>query len=229
MNFEVACVDPVTYDVEYTVFRLRGGVERQQTLLNAGQWSGADERSRHEARERLAEDIVRAGNGDKAAMERVYKQTSAKIYALLLEMLTERATADEVLQETYLAVWRGAHRFTSGRASPMSWLITIARNKAIDRLRSERLSRRSRALDDLAVEPSDPHPSVLMRLEAAEDRDRLHWCIDQLEARQRDAIRTAFFSGMTYDDLAQRAEVPLGTMKSWIRRGLLRLKACLEP
>jgi RNA polymerase sigma-70 factor, ECF subfamily len=204
-------------------------VEQQETAMNAGQRSGADERSRQEARERLAEDIIRAGHGDEAAMERAYKQTSAKIYAVLLEMLTDRATADEVLQDTYLAVWRGAHRFTSGRASPMSWLIAIARNKGIDRLRGERLSRRSRALDDLAVEPSDPHPSVLVRIEADEDRDRLHWCIDQLEARQRDAIRTAFFSGMTYDDLARRSGVPLGTMKSWIRRGLLRLKACLEP
>lgn len=203
-------------------------MEQQETAVKAGKWSSAEERYRHEARERLAEDIIRAGYCDEAAMERVYKQTSAKIYAVLLEMLTDRATADEVLQDTYLAVWRGAHRFTSGRASPMSWLITIARNKGIDRLRGERLSRRSRALDELAVEPSDPHPSVLVRIEADEDRDRLHWCIDQLEARQRDAIKTAFFSGMTYDDLARRSGVPLGTMKSWIRRGLLRLKACLE-
>jgi RNA polymerase sigma factor (sigma-70 family) len=181
------------------------------------------------AREALGLALLRTARGDEAAMATVYKRTSGRIYALLLQMLPDQATADEVLQDTYLAVWRRADSFAQGRASPMTWLITIARNKAIDRLRSDQVARGSRPLDDLAVEPRDPGPSPLNRLEAGDDDRRLHWCIDQLEARQREAIRTAFFSGITYDELARRENVPLGTMKSWIRRGLVRLKACLEP
>lgn len=161
-------------------------------------------------------------------MERAYRRSSGKIYALLLAMLKDANAADEVLQDTYLAAWRGAASFAPERASPMTWLITIARNKAIDRLRADSPQQRQGSLDDLAVEPADPRPSALTRIEASEDRARLHWCLDQLEDRQRNAIRTAFFAGVTYADLAERAGVPLGTMKSLVRRGLLRLKACLE-
>jgi RNA polymerase sigma factor (sigma-70 family) len=181
------------------------------------------------AREALKLALFRAGQGDEAAMATVYKQTSGRIYALLLQMLPNKATADEVLQDTYLAVWRKADRFAQGRASPMTWLITIARNKAIDRMRSEHVARSSQPLGELMAEPRDPAPSALARLETDDDRRRLHGCIDQLEARQREAIRAAFFGGVTYDELARRENVPLGTLKSWIRRGLVRLRACLEP
>jgi RNA polymerase sigma-70 factor (ECF subfamily) len=185
-------------------------------------------RSPDAARSALAADIARVAIGDEAAMGAVYARTSARIYALLLRMLPNKATAEEVLQETYLAVWRSAGQFASGRASPMSWLITIARNKAIDRLRSDQPKVRNQSLDDLAWEPSDPSPSALTRIQAEDEERRLHWCLDQLEARQQEAIRVAFFNGLTYEEIAHRANVPLGTMKSWIRRGLQRLKACLE-
>ncbi len=172
--------------------------------------------------------LKRASLDDEAAMEEVYRLTSAKIYALLLRILPDQSTAEEVLQETFLAIWRHADSFSDGHASPMTWIITIARNKAIDRLRSERQSRQTDALHTLLVEPADMQPSALAILETNDDHKRLRWCLDQLETHQREAIRTAFFTGVTYHELAQRSDVPLGTMKSWIRRGLLRLKNCLE-
>lgn len=197
-------------------------------LSNSGNRSKTDSETRRKAGARLSEDITRVSAGDREAMERVYRNTCGRVYALLLQMLPERTAAEEVMQESYLAIWRRADRFVPGQASPMSWVLTIARNKAIDRLRSDRVTRRSAALDELVVEPADPEPTALMQLEASAQRDRLHWCLDQLENRQSDAIRTAFFTGLTYDELAKRVGVPLGTMKTWIRRGLIRLKACLE-
>lgn len=206
----------------------RGFVKQGNTLSRGKSWRPRDYEAREEARQRLSADIIRAGQADKAAMERVYRQTSAKIYALLLRMLPDPAAAEEVLQETYLAIWRRANTFSLGRTSPMSWLITVARNKAIDRLRNDRFAGRSTALDDLAAEPQDPEPNALARLEADAEQQKLHHCLEQLENHQRDAIRTAFFAGMTYDELARLNGVPLGTMKSWIRRGLMRLRTCLE-
>lgn len=198
------------------------------TLHGFDQTPHGEEASREALRHALAALLQRVADGDEGAMEIVYRSTSAKLYGLLLRMLPDRGMADEVLQDTYLAVWRRADSFVSGEASPMSWLIAIARNKAIDRLRSERNRPRGAALGE-AADPPDPAPSPLGRLEAGDTRRRLEWCIDQLEARQKAAIRTAFFSGVTYEDLARREGVALGTMKSWIRRGLLRLRACLEP
>ncbi len=178
-------------------------------------------------RDALACDIALAGEGDQAAFERVYARTSAKLHALLLAMLGQPGLAEEVLQETYMAVWQNARRYQRTAASPMSWLITTARHKAIDRLRSEKGVRHHVTLDDAPAHMLDTQPHALAMLETASDHRQLHACLEQLEARQREPIRKAFFQGLTYDELAANAGVPLGTMKSWIRRGLLRLKACL--
>lgn len=203
-------------------------METQKTVSHQKSPERGDTPEQTVARERLAALIVRVASGDEAAMEEVYRHTSVKIYSLLVQMLPDRPTADEVLQEAYLAIWRRADSFSMSRASPMTWIITIARNKAIDRLRSERHSRRNDALDALPVDPVDQQPSALELMETSDDHKRLHSCLDQLDSHQRQAIRTAFFAGETYDELARRSHVPLGTMKSWIRRGLLQLKTCLE-
>lgn len=193
-----------------------------------GRWPKEDDRTRHEARERLSEMLVRAGRRDEAAMEEVYNQTAGKLYALLLEMLGEPAIADEVLRDCFLTLWRGVSRYAPGRVSPVSWLITMARNKAIDRLRGDAFARRSMPLEDPDSEPAPPQPAIFTRLEADRDREQLYRCLDQLEASQRDAISTAFFAGMTYDELAVRADAPADAMKIRIGRGLIRLNACLR-
>jgi RNA polymerase sigma-70 factor (ECF subfamily) len=140
--------------------------------------------------------------------------------------LGERSEAEDVLQEVYLTVWRKAASFEESVASPITWLVAIARNRSIDRLRA---SGSSRSLPiEAAADVPDPGLSAVERLEIGEDQARLRDCLHELEERQSTAIRAAFFDGFTYDELAAKANVPLGTMKSWIRRGLLKLRACLE-
>ena len=179
-----------------------------------------------DGRARLADGLARTARGDRDAFARVYASTSAKLFGVCLRILRERETAEEVLQETYLTVWSKAHQFDPDRASPITWLVTIARNKALDRLRS---SRGPAAPLEAAGDEPDPGPLPDVTAEASDGYRRLASCLDTLEPRHATAIRTAFFEGVTYDSLASREDVPVGTMKSWIRRGLLSLRACLEP
>jgi RNA polymerase sigma factor (sigma-70 family) len=178
-------------------------------------------------RSQLAAALVRVGAGDRAALRLVYQDTSAKLFGVCLRILNDRSEAEDVLQDVYVTVWRKAAAFDPARASPITWLVAIARNRAIDRRRSGVLRHRGEPIE--AVESMrDPAPSAGELLELSDEHRRLAGCLEQLEPRHSAAIRAAFLDGATYDELAQRMSVPLGTMKSWIRRGLLKLRACLE-
>jgi RNA polymerase sigma factor (sigma-70 family) len=178
-------------------------------------------------RRQLVAAINRVAGGDRAALRLVYSETSAKLFGVCLRILGDRSEAEDVLQDVYLTVWRKAASFDEGVASPITWLVAIARNRSIDRLRSSATSR-AHAPIEAAAEVPDAGLSALERLEIGEDQVRLKDCLQELEERQSAAIRSAFLDGFTYEELAERNRVPLGTMKSWIRRGLLRLRACLE-
>ena len=179
------------------------------------------------ARKQLAAALARIAGGDRAALKLVYRETSAKLFAVCHRILQDRAEAEDVLQDVYITVWRRAGAFDFNRASPISWLVAIARNRSIDRLRSRPFAKRQRSIEE-AAEVSDSAPSALVQLETSQEHRRLMDCLDDLEPQHAGAIRSAFFEGATYDELAQRMNVPLGTMKSWIRRSLLRLRQCLE-
>jgi RNA polymerase sigma-70 factor, ECF subfamily len=170
--------------------------------------------------------LLRAiASGDRSALSALYQRTSAKLYGIILRLLRSEGDAEEVLQEVFLTIWRNAGRFDEKRASPITWLGILARNRAIDRLRRARLDTAPiEAAFDIALD----EPSALDRLEAAQNAGRLRNCLEELEGRPRAMIEAAFLDGMTYSELAEREGVPLGTMKSWIRRGLQRLKGCLE-
>ncbi|HTT48260.1 MAG TPA: sigma-70 family RNA polymerase sigma factor [Pseudolabrys sp.] len=171
--------------------------------------------------------LARIPGGDQAALQTVYRLTSAKLFGVALRILGKRSEAEDVLQEVYVTVWRKAADFDPDRASPMTWLIAIARNRAIDRLRASRQSRRMEPIEQSDNVP-DSAASADSVLESAQDHARLHGCLDGLAAHERGALRGAFFDGNTYEELAARMSVPLGTMKSWIRRAMIKLKACLE-
>lgn len=163
--------------------------------------------------------------GDRDALADLYGRTSAKLYGICIRLLGSEPEAEEVLQDVYVTVWKKAGSFDRDKASPITWLAVLARNKAIDRLRRQRAP--TTTMDD-APDLADDSPSALEILERDEDQRRLNTCLDELEEQQRASIRAAFLDGATYPQLAEREQVPLGTMKSWIRRGLIRLRGCLE-
>ena len=179
------------------------------------------------AREQLKAAMARLARGDRAALEDIYRMTSVKLFGICYRILGDRKEAEDALQDVYVNLWRRADRYDPERASPIAWLAVFARNRAIDRLRSGRVQRDAAPLE-AAAEVADSTPLAEELLIDAERKARVHHCLGKLEDNQRDNIRAAFFDGRTYADLAETQGVPLGTMKSWIRRGMLRLKACLE-
>jgi RNA polymerase sigma factor (sigma-70 family) len=176
-------------------------------------------------RRQLSAALNRVAGGDRPALRLVYEMTSAKLFGICLRILNDRS--EDVLQDVYLTVWRKAAAFDDARASPITWLVAIARNRSIDRLRSAGAARFSEPIE-AADAVADPASSAAQTLEDAQESKRLKSCLEEIEARQSTAIRSAFMDGLTYEVLATRAGVPLGTMKSWIRRGLAKLRECLE-
>ena len=166
------------------------------------------------------------GEEDRQAFDRVYSLTSAKLFGICLRICGTRQAAEDVLQEVYLTIWRRAGSYDPGRSSPITWLATIARNRAIDWRRASGAAPPSSTGDEAgAVADPAPRPGDLMAID--DDERLLHRCLEALDRQISVAIRSAFFDGLTYAQLATRAEVPLGTMKSRVRRGLAHLRECL--
>ena len=182
---------------------------------------------RDAARKQLVAALARVAGGDRGALQLLYRDTSAKLFAVCVRILRDEGEAEEVLQDVYTTVWQRAGTFDPARASPITWLVTIARNRSIDRLRSGAMAARTRTIDE-AADVRDNTPNALAQIESLQEERRLTDCLGELEPRHAVAVRFAFLDGMTYDELARRMNVPLGTMKSWIRRSLLRLRECLE-
>lgn len=173
----------------------------------------------------LSDMLGRVATGDRAAFEEVYRRTSVKLFGVCLRILPVRQEAEEALQEAYLSVWRRAASFDPSRGTAMTWLITLTRNRAVDRLRAG--GKIATAPVELAEQVPDAAPSASAMLESSEDEERLAYCLGTLETGDAGLIRTAFFEGSTYAELAARAATPLGTIKSRIRRALIRLRECL--
>jgi RNA polymerase sigma factor (sigma-70 family) len=178
-------------------------------------------------RKLVAAALARVAVGDRNALQTVYRLTSAKLFAVCLRILGEPAEAEDAMQEVYMTVWRKAAQFDAGLSSPMTWLIAIARNRAIDQLRARGRNRSMEPIDAATDLPDDAPPADSV-LQAAQDQSRLHHCLGRLAGHERATLHGAFFEGNSYEELAERMKVPLGTMKSQIRRAMLKLKACLE-
>jgi RNA polymerase sigma-70 factor (ECF subfamily) len=174
----------------------------------------------------VARLLLRVATGDRAAFRDIYAATSAKLFGVTLRILGTRAEAEDALQEVYTRVWLHARRFDPARGAGMTWLIAIARNHAIDRLRSrpEAAFGDEDALDTVA----DDRPGVLERLVAAGDARRIADCFATLEPDRAAAVQSAYLRGLSYQALADRHGVPLNTMRTWLRRSLLKLKECME-
>ncbi|MFJ2991188.1 sigma-70 family RNA polymerase sigma factor [Pandoraea sp. NPDC087047] len=173
----------------------------------------------------LNRTLVAVGQEDREAFAELYRATSSRLFGVILRMVRERAEAEDLLQDVFVNIWRRAEAFDPARGNAMTWLIALVRNRTIDRLREHREAALDE-LDALAIPSEDPTPAALA--EATEARQRLEDCMQRLEPQQRGVVREAFFSGASYSELATRLSVPLGTMKSWIRRSLMQLKVCLD-
>nr|WP_299594917.1 sigma-70 family RNA polymerase sigma factor [Sphingomonas bacterium] len=159
-------------------------------------------------------------------MEDVYRRTSMKLFGVCLRILPDRSEAEDVLQEVYLAIWSKAGAFDASRGGAMTWLITLARNRALDRLRASGRNRNTPI--DLTGEIRDDSPNAFDTLSASDEERRIAACLADLDRFDAGLLQAAFFNGSTYVELAERAAAPLGTIKSRIRRALLKLRECLR-
>lgn len=162
---------------------------------------------------------------DRSAFAAVYDRFSPRVYGFLLKLLGNRPDADDVLQETFLQVWNQAGRFDPARANPDGWVLMIARSRAADRLRKRA---NSRTAGEPVNEPSTTaHPGE--RIEAADEAGRVSAALTRIPPEQGDLIRLAFYDGLTHEQIARRLGLPLGTVKTRIRLGMMRLRdLCAE-
>lgn len=185
----------------------------------------------------LSQLLARAGTGDRAAFATLYGRTSAHLYAVVLRINRDKAQAEDILQEVYVNVWRAASGFDAARSQPLTWLTHIARNRAIDSLR--RAQSQPRLLSsqpayqededhDLIDATPDDAPGPLELLGRAADARALAHCLQALSAPQRQSVALAFYDGLSHAEVALQMDQPLGTIKSWVRRGLMGLKSCLD-
>lgn len=175
--------------------------------------------------------LVAAGRHDVAAFRSLYEATSAKLFAFVLRILMKRELAEEALQESFVNIWNSASGYQPSVAAPMTWMTTIARNKAFDILR-----RREDAVEidadtfegevTAALESKDP--TLIEALQLSDNARALARCLAQLEGPHRQAIAFAFYHDLSHKEVADRMKLSLGTIKTWIRRGLERLRLCLS-
>ena len=169
--------------------------------------------------------------GRQAAFQQLYKLTSPQLFAVLVRILKRRDLAEEALQDAFINIWRNASSYTAEKGTPMTWLVSICRYRALDMLRRER---REVHLDPSDEEDEDNLLNSLTDDSASGDlishaeARALKHCLDELNEGQRNSLKLAYFDGCSHEEIAGALKAPLGTIKSWVRRGLQGLKQCLE-
>jgi RNA polymerase sigma-70 factor (ECF subfamily) len=195
-----------------------------------------DEQDWPEKSRELSQWLARTGLGDRSAFGKLYERTSGHLFAVVLRIQRDRGQAEDLLQDIYVSVWKAAASFDAARSQPLTWLTSIARNRAIDSLRRQQAQPQTESLsrddDDERPDPSaalaDGAPGPLDLLGRASDARELAHCMEHLSAAQRQSVALAFFDGLSHAEVAAQLREPLGTVKSWVRRALMTLKSCLD-
>ena len=176
----------------------------------------------------LQKDLSRVALGDRAAFARVYSATSAHLFGVALRILRRSDLAEDVLQEAFVNVWHHAGSYQAAASQPMTWLISVVRNKALDHLRVQERTAADPFDDDEGADAlPDDSEGPLQLLARAADAMRIRACLDALDATHRQSLALAFYQGYSHAEIAQHLKAPLGSVKSWVRRGLERIKQCL--
>ena len=170
--------------------------------------------------------IFRVAKADRSAFAGLYQATAPKLLGVVMRILNNRAWADEVIQDAYLKIWQKAGQFDAQKSSPITWMVSIARNSAIDELRKHPVGRTTNdnELDQIAGQ----QPTAQDQAEDQQTVNQLNRCIDQLEKERQDMVRLAYLNGWSRDDLASQFGQPINTVKTWLRRALQDIKGCLE-
>jgi len=173
----------------------------------------------------IGELIARVAVADRKAFRDLYNETSPKLFSICLRILKDRVEAEEALQEVYVKIWQRSKGFVAGQGAPSSWLASIARNQAIDTLRA-----RKPVADELDTEYDLPDSGLDPERQAvlSDEGRRIDTCMEELEADRAAAVRKAYVEGLSYQELADQFGVPLNTMRTWLRRSLLKLRECME-
>ncbi|WP_193369929.1 sigma-70 family RNA polymerase sigma factor [Pelagibius marinus] len=177
--------------------------------------------------ERLGQLLSRCSLGDQAAFSELYEATSAKLFGISLRILRREAWAEEALQEAYVKMWRHAGSYNPGRGRPMTWMINVVRNQSLDLLRRADY----RVAEDEWSAEKDQRTSAdnpAAQAETSEEMQQVLGCLGNLGEEQRDCILLSYHQGLTPTEVAHRLKRPVGTVKTWIRRGLIKLRECLE-
>jgi RNA polymerase sigma-70 factor (ECF subfamily) len=169
--------------------------------------------------------LAQCSLGDRRAFETLYRSVGPRLHGVALRFMGRSDLAEEVLQESFVRIWNNASRYESHLSAPLTWMINITRNQAVDQLRKHR----DRPLSDVEEQALvDESPSAHEQLSSAREASALNRCLESLEGMQRQSITVAYFQGVSCSELAEHLAAPLGSVKSWIRRGMERLRRCLE-
>ncbi|MGU3344638.1 sigma-70 family RNA polymerase sigma factor [Pseudomonas monsensis] len=175
--------------------------------------------------DQLRQLLAQCSLGDRRAFETLYRSVGPRLHGVALRFMGRTDLAEEVLQESFVRIWNNASRYQAHLSAPMTWMINITRNQAIDQLRKHR----DRPLTDVEQDSlADEGPSAHELLNSSREASALHRCLDTLDGQQRQSITVAYFQGLSCSELAEHLAAPLGSVKSWIRRGMERLRRCLE-
>ena len=177
--------------------------------------------------ERLGQLLSRCALGDQAAFADLYEATSAKLFGIAFRILKREAWAEEALQEAYMKIWRYADSYNPGRGRPMTWMINVVRNQSLDLLRkADYRATEEEWSPEKDGRMSGHNPGA--QAETSEELKRLMHCLSGLTPEQRDCILLSYHQGYTPREVAERIQRPVGTVKTWIRRGLIKVRECLE-
>jgi RNA polymerase sigma factor (sigma-70 family) len=176
----------------------------------------------------LADLLARVTLFDQQAFAELYRLTSSHLYAVALRILRESGAAEEVLQESYVNIWHHAGSYVAAKSQPLTWLTSIVRNRCLDQMRRREVDTVTIDDEEQGMMLADDRPSPMDLLLSSADALAVKGCVELLEAGQKQAIALAFYQGLSHSELARHLRQPLGTVKSWVRRGLERLKACLD-